>query len=117
MDYIVWIPAILGLFAFLSVGSLRSRISRLEDQLGSVKGSPVHVEKMALMKLLKDYVGKKVELEFRGEQYDPDLSDVGSSCTVLAVDEEWVLVHIVCRKKEKEKLFRLRQISSVKGIV
>lgn len=116
MEYIIWVPAILGLLAFLSIGGLRARISRLEDQLGSMKGSPVHVEKLALMKLLKEYEGKFVELEFRGEQYDADLCIPGSKCTVQSVDEEWVLVHITNKNTDKEKIFRLQQISSVKGI-
>ncbi|MBQ9489000.1 MAG: hypothetical protein IJU80_03610 [Lachnospiraceae bacterium] len=116
MEYIIWIPAILGLFAFLSIGDLKNRISRLEDQLSFIKGSPAHAEKAAPRKLLNDYVNKNVELEFRGEQYDGDLSVPGNTCTVLAVDEEWVFVRIVTRKEEKEKLFRLSQISGVKGI-
>lgn len=116
MEYIVWVPALLGLFAFLSIGELKTRINRLEDQLSSMKGSPAHAEKTALKKLLDDCVNKNVELEFRGDQYDGDLSVPGTTCTVLAVDEEWVFVRIVTRKEEKEKLFRLSQISGVKGI-
>lgn len=116
MQYIIWIPALLGLYAFLSMGELKTRISRLEAQLSSIKGSPAHAEKAALRKLLVDYVNKKVELEFRGENFDGDLGVPGNTCTVLAVDEEWVFVRIVTRKEEKEKLFRLSQISGVKGI-
>ena len=116
MEYIVWVPALLGLFAFLSIGELKTRINRLEDQLSSMKGSPAHAEKTALKKLLDDCVNKNVELEFRGDQYDVDLSVPGTTCTVLAVDEEWVFVRIVTRKEEKEKLFRLSQISGVKGV-
>lgn len=116
MEYIIWIPAILGFFAFLSIGNLKMRINRLEEQLSSVKGSPAYLEKAALRKLLSDYIGKNVELEFRGEQYDNDLSIPGSECKVLSVDEEWVLVQLFNKKGEKEKLFRLYQISGVKGI-
>ncbi|MCR5249852.1 MAG: DUF5110 domain-containing protein [Lachnospiraceae bacterium] len=60
-----------------------------------MKGSPVYVEKLALKKPLNERVGKQVELEFRGDQYDADLSITGSTCTVQTVDEEWVLVRIV----------------------
>jgi len=116
MEYIIWVPAILGLVAFFSIGDLKARIRKLEDQLSSIKGSPAHAEKTALRKLLGDYVGKNVKLEFRGEEYDGDLSVPGSKCTILAVDEEWVFVQITDKKGEKEKLFRLSQISSVKGL-
>lgn len=117
MEYAIWPFAILGFIAFCSMEGLRSRIRKLEDQLGSIKGSPVHIEKMALKSVLEDYIGKNVEMEFRGEQYDMDLMGPGSKCTVLAVDEEWVLVKISTKKKETEKLFRLQQISGIKGIV
>ena len=116
MEYIIWVPAILGLLAFLSIGDLKKRIRVLEDQLSSMKGSPAHAEKTALRKLLNDYVGKNIELEFRGEEMDSDLCVPGSKCTVLTVDEEWVFVQISDKKGEREKLFRLSQINGVKGI-
>ena len=117
MEYAIWPFAILGFIAFCSMEGLRSRIKKLEDQLGNMKGSPVHIEKMALKSILEDYIGKEVQFEFRGEQYDMDLLNPGSKCTVLAVDEEWVLVHIITKKKEMDKLFRLQQINGIKGIV
>ncbi len=115
MEYILWIFAILGLLAFLGIGDLRRRVRLLEDQLSSMKGSPAHAEKTALRKLLNDYVGKEINLEFRGEEFDGDLCVPGSKCKVLAVDEEWLFVQITDKKGEREKLFRLSTISGVKG--
>ena len=117
MEYVIWTFAFLGFIGFCGMESLSSRVRKLENQLGSMNGSPAHVEKMALKSILEDYIGKTVKLEFRGEQYDMDLMSPGSKCTVLAVDEEWVLVKISTKKKETEKLFRLQQISGIKGIV
>ena len=62
-----------------------------------------------------DYVGKEINLEFRGEEFDGDLCVPGSKCKVLAVDEEWLFVQITDKKGEREKLFRLSTISGVKG--
>ncbi len=116
MEHLIWLPAIFGFLAYLEIGSLKGRIKRLEDQLGNVKDSPIHTEKTALMKLLTEYIGKEVNLEFRGEQYDPDLYTSRNKCTVLSIDDEWVLVQISGKNCNKEKLFRLHQINGVKGI-
>ncbi len=116
MEHLVWLPAILGFLAYLEVDGLKKRIKKLEDQLGNVKDSPIHIEKTVLMKLLTEYIGKDIELEFCSEQYDPDIYNSSNKCTVLAVDEEWVLIQISGKNCNKEKLFRLNQINGVKVI-
>jgi hypothetical protein len=119
MEYVLYAMAIFGFIAFCSMGSLASRISKLEKQLGSIQGSPAHEEKLSLMKVMRDYIGKKVELEFRGEDCDMDLVNATmrkGACIVEDVDKDWVRVHITYDKTDKVKLIRLQEISGVKGI-
>ena len=83
------------------------------------RGSPVHEDKMSLMKVMKGYIGKNVELEFSGEDIDSDLVSVTmrkGSCIIEDVDKDWVKVHVTYDKTDKVKLIRLQEISSVKGI-
>jgi hypothetical protein len=119
MEYLLWILAILGFVAFCSIGGLTARIRKLEQQMGSMQGSPVHEEKLSLMKVMREYIGKKVELEFRGDECDLDLINVPvrkGSCIVEDVDKDWVRVHITYDRTDKVKLIRLQAISGVKGI-
>ena len=123
MEYVSYAMAIFGFIAFCSMGSLTSRIRKLEKQMGSIQGriqgSPVHEDKMSLMKVMKGYIGKNVELEFSGEDIDSDLVSVmmrKGSCIIEDVDKDWVKVHVTYDKTDKVKLIRLQEISSVKGI-
>jgi len=119
MEYVSYAMAIFGFIAFCSMGSLTSRIRKLEKQMGSIQGSPVHEDKMSLMKVMKGYIGKNVELEFSGEDIDSDLVSVmmrKGSCIIEDVDKDWVKVHVTYDKTDKVKLIRLQEISSVKGM-
>ena len=119
MEYVSYAMAIFGFIAFCSMGSLTSRIRKLEKQMGSIQGSPVHEDKMSLMKVMKGYIGKNVELEFSGEDIDSDLVSVmmrKGSCIIEDVDKDWVKVHVTYDKTDKVKLIRLQEISGVKGI-
>lgn len=117
MEYVIWPFAIMGFVAFCSMGGLNTRIAKLERQLATVNGSQFHEEKISLMKVLQGYIGKNVVLEMRGERTDLDLVNATvrkGSCIVLDVDRDWVLIRVAYDKTEKEKLFRLSEISGVK---
>ncbi|MBQ1850096.1 MAG: hypothetical protein II139_06980 [Lachnospiraceae bacterium] len=119
MEYALWAMAIFGFVAFCSIGTLTSRIRKLEQQMANLEGSPAHEEKLSLMKVMRDYVGKKVELEFKGEQMDMDLTNAKfrkGSCIIEDADKDWVRVHVTYDKTDKVKLIRLQEISGVKGM-
>ena len=117
MEYVIWPLAILGFVAFCSMGSLTSRIKKLEQQLSSMEGTSAHAERLSLVKLLQEYVGKNVEIEFKDEENDMDIANAvmrKGTCTIRAADGDWVHVHITYGKVDKEKLIRVSEISGIK---
>lgn len=123
METIGFIFGIFGLLAFCEVSTLQHRVKKLEkafeEHFASAKGSPSYEERMALLKLIKSYVGKKVILEFQSEEFDfyeVRTSSGKGSCTILDADKDWVLVNLNYGKVNKDKLIRLKEISRIKGI-
>lgn len=116
MDKLLWVFAILGVIALFGVWNLQTRVSKLERQLANVEGTPANKEKKDLTNVVKGYVGRNVVLEFRDDECDMDLVNCAArkgSCTILEADDDWVLVHIVFDKTDKEKLFRMESITGI----
>ena len=123
METMAYIFGFFGFLAFCCMSSLQSRIKKMENKFeehfASAKGTPSYEERMALLKVIRGYVGKKVTLEFQGEEFDNDLVNAEvrkGSCTILDADRDWVLVNVSYDKVNKDKLIRLKEISRIKGI-
>ncbi|MBE6989747.1 MAG: hypothetical protein E7426_03245 [Ruminococcaceae bacterium] len=116
MEYVAFVFGIFGLVAFLEISSLKGRIRSLEAQLRSLSGTDYAAEKQSLIEAAKAYIGQTVRLSFSEDEKDPDavLASIKmGTCTLLDVDENWLLVHIVHNKSSKDKLIR---VDSVTGI-
>lgn len=98
-----------GIFAFIMVCVLMSRVSRLErilreNGLGSVRIA-------GLGDQVRKQVGQIVELTL--ETSDGDI--MGKQCKILDADEDWALVLANEGKKNQcEKLIRLDSVQQIK---
>lgn len=98
-----------GIFAFIMVCVLMSRVSRLErllreNGIGSVRAA-------GLGEQIRKQVGKTVTLTV--EAGDTDV--MGTVCRILDADEDWALVLVnEGKKNECEKLVRLDSVKQIK---
>lgn len=117
MQYIGYIFGIFGLMAYLEMSSLKKRISDLEEQLSRINGTSYAENKRSLRKIASDLIGKDVEIRLKEDDQDIDITMYGNtkygSNTILDVDEEWILVKIVSKNKDIEKLIRLNSVSTI----
>ena len=98
-----------GMFAFIMVLALYSKVHRLERILRENNIGPGRLS--GLGDQLKKQVGQTVELTL--EASDGDL--VGKSCKVLDADETWALVLAnEGKKNECRKLIRLDSVKQIK---
>ncbi len=115
MEYAAFVFAIFGLMAYLQVVSLKNRVKALEEQLAKIGGTSQFEERAGLREAARALLGKAVRIELKEEQEDVDVSMYGNtrhgSNTILDVDGEWMLVHVVTPKGEKDKLIRLGSVS------
>ena len=118
MEYLAFAFAIFGFMAFMSLSSLKSRIRSLETQMRSLQGTDYAAEKASLIEAAKAYIGKPVRLSFKTDEEDPDALFSGSrmgTCTLLDVDEDWLLVHVEHHKSVKDKLIRVDSVKAISG--
>lgn len=115
MEYL----SLFGLFAFIYVFSIGSRVSKLERTLreNGLAADETPEQRMALPTTLREYIGQRVELHFYDQEGDPYLSNFTAASKgfveIVDVDETWVLLHAENKKTKKDELVR---ISSIKGI-
>ena len=118
MEYAAFAFAIFGFMAFMSLSSLKSRVRSLEAQMRSLQGTDYAAEKASLIAAAREYIGKPVKLSFKEDEEDPDALITGmkmGTCTLLDVDEDWLLVRIEHHKTVKEKLIRVDSVRGVSG--
>ena len=116
MEYAAFVFAIFGLMAYVSMSSLKNRVSALEDQLSKMKGTMSFESRDSLRKLVTDNIGKTVYLKMREDYTDQDIYLAvyqKKGITILDADEGWVLVSIETPKKTLTKLIRIESIQSV----
>ena len=117
MEYVALVFGILGMMGYLESASLKKRVKALEDQLAGIEGTSAFEDRLSLLAVIREHMGKKVQINFREECEDPDVVLYGNSKhgsnTILDADEEWILVRIESPKGTKEKLIRM---SSVRGV-
>ena len=116
MEYIGFVFGIFGLMAYLSMGSLKNRVARLERELQSLQGNGYSLERASLAESLKAWIGKPVQFTFREDEQDVDCVMAGKKTgpvVLLDTDGEWMLVEIQKGKQKKQKLLR---VSSVRGV-
>ena len=117
MEYAAFVFGIFGLFAYLEASSLKKRIKALEEQLAGIEGTASFEDRLALLEIVRSFIGQKVRIDLKEDCEDVDVVMYGNtkhgSNTILDADEDWVLVRIERPKETKEKLIRL---SSIRGI-
>ena len=114
MEYVAFVFAIFGFFAYTRISSLERRISRLEEQLTKQKGTSYAEKRASLTRSARSYIGRKVNIDLKEDQMDIDIISYGNtkngSNTILDVDDSWMLVRIDSAKGTKEKLIRLESV-------
>ena len=117
MEYVALAFGILGIMGYLEAASLKKRVKALEDQLAGVEGTAAFEDRLSLLAVVRSYMGKKVEINFREDCMDVDVVMYGNSKhgsnTILDADEDWILVRIESPKDTKEKLIRMSSVSGV----
>ena len=106
------IGAFFGFLAFLRVGSLTTKVQKLE-RIERLQDAGALAEKIHMMKdMMEPYVGSEIELDFYEDEGEVDLF-FDNAAVLIAVDEKWALLEISDKGKKKQKLIRL---SSIKGV-
>ena len=117
MEYVCVVFGIFGFIAFCQLSSLETKFKNLEEQFAKMEGTPAHAQRMELIEASKDYMGKNVQLHLKEDYQDIDITLYGNtkkgSNTIVDCDEEWMLVHVVTPKGEKDKLIRMNAIMRV----
>ena len=117
MEYVALAFGILGIMGYLEAASLKKRVKALEDQLAGVEGTAAFEDRLSLLAVVRSYMGKKVEINFREDCMDVDVVMYGNSKhgsnTILDADEEWIRVRVDGPKGTKEKLIRMSSVSGV----
>jgi hypothetical protein len=117
MEYVALVFGILGMMGYLESASLKKRVKALEDQLAGIEGTAAFEDRLSLLAVIREYMGKKVQINFKEECEDPDVVLYGNSRhgsnTILDADEDWILVRVESPKGTKEKLVRMSSVKSV----
>ncbi len=117
MEYVALVFGILGMMGYLESASLKKRVKVLEDQLAGIEGTAAFEDRLSLLAVIREYMGKKVQINFKEECEDPDVVLYGNSRhgsnTILDADEDWILVRVESPKGTKEKLVRMSSVKSV----
>lgn len=117
MEYVALAFGILGIMGYVEASSLKKRVKALEDQLAGVEGTAAFEDRLSLLAVVRSYMGKKVEINFREDCMDVDVVMYGNSKhgsnTILDADEDWILVRVESAKGTKEKLIRMSSVSGV----
>ena len=117
MEYIGFVFGIFGLMAYLQISSLKSRISELERELTSMKGTSYQKDRNALLEASTSYIGKKVKVALKEDHEDFDIINYGNtkhgSIVILDADSEWMKIRITDARGSKEKLIRMESIQRI----
>ena len=123
MDTFIWIWALLGFFAFISVISLQDKVSKLERRVRALENDEPMAVRIDLSDKMGAYIGSQVKLDFYDDEDDYDVFAVtatkGGRVTICDCDDKWVLVRLSepDKKKQKpktqEKLLRIHSIKSI----
>ena len=117
MEYVALASGILGIMGYLEEKKKKKHVKALEDQLAGVEGTAAFEDRLSLLAVVRSYMGKKVEINFREDCMDVDVVMYGNSKhgsnTILDADEDWILVRIESPKGTKEKLIRMSSVSGV----
>ena len=117
MEYVALVFGILGMMGYLESASLKKRVKALEDQLAGIEGTAAFEDRLSLLAVIREYIGKKVQIGFKEECEDVDVVMYGNSRhgsnTILDADEDWILVRVESPKGTKEKLVRMSSVKSV----
>lgn len=126
MDTFIWIWALLGFYAFISVLSLQDKVSKLERRIRLLEDneSTPAPARADLSDKIAEYVGQSVVPEFYVDETDYDidmaLAYKKGRVTILDCDHKWVLMRVEDSKDGKnsyEKLLRINSIKSISGII
>ncbi|MBR1740732.1 MAG: hypothetical protein IJ733_02470 [Lachnospiraceae bacterium] len=115
MEYLGIMFGVLGFLGFLSQSSLKGRVRELERQMARIKGTDYAEEKENLVQLAKGHLGQRVQIHFK-EAEGTDIfvtNEKNIKCTLVDVDEDWILVHIEKKKSSQDKLFRLESVKMI----
>ena len=123
MDTFIWIWALLGFFAFISVISLQDKVSKLERRIRALEDDKAAPARVNLSGKIAEYIGSQVKLDFYDDEDDDDVFAVaatkGGRVTICDCDDRWVLVRLSEPDKKKqepktqEKLLRIHSIKSI----
>ena len=112
MDTLFKIGAFLGFLAFLRVGSLATKVRKLE-RIERLQDAGALAEKTHMMKdMMEPYVGSEIALDFYEGEGEADLF-FDNAAVLVAVDEKWALLEVSDKGKKMQKLIRLPAIKGV----
>lgn len=120
METLTTVWAIMGFIAFLSVFPLQDRVGKLERQLRNSDNSEPFESRTELSDKMREYIGKRVILDFYDGEEDMDILTYApktrGGATVIDCDEKWVMVSFYNGKKTQQKLLRINSIKSIASV-
>ncbi|MBR2806913.1 MAG: hypothetical protein IKE18_09085 [Oscillospiraceae bacterium] len=116
MEYVAFIFAIFGFFAYIELSKLKNRVNDLEAQLSKVKGTSHFESAQTIKKLVEQNLGRRVYLNLREGYEDQEIyMAVYQKREIVMVDADggWILVNVGSPKGTLEKLIRVESIQSI----
>lgn len=112
MDTLIMIGAFLGIFAFLRMGALASKIRKLERAELLREEGTENRDAGITKSILESYIGQEIGFDFYEDEAEADLY-FKKDAKLLSVDERWALVEVKSGGKMKQKLIRLSSLSGI----
>ena len=116
MEYVAFIFAIFGFFAYIELSKLKNRVNDLEAQLSKVKGTSHFESAQTIKKLVEQNLGRRVYLNLREGYEDQEIyMALYQKREIVMVDADggWILVNVGSPKGTLEKLIRVESIQSI----
>ncbi|MBR2672063.1 MAG: hypothetical protein IKE27_07665 [Oscillospiraceae bacterium] len=116
MEYVAFIFAIFGFFAYIELSKLKNRVNDLEAQLSKIKGTSHFESAQTIKKLVEQNLGRRVYLNLREGYEDQEIyMAVYQKREIVMVDADggWILVNVGSPKGTLEKLIRVESIQSI----
>ena len=116
MEYVAFIFAIFGFFAYIELSKLKNRVNDLEAQLSKVKGTSHFESAQTIKKLVEQNLGRRVYLNLREGYEDQEIyMAVYQKREIVMVDADggWILVNVGSPKGTLQKLIRTESIQSI----
>ena len=116
MEYVAFIFAIFGFFAYIELSKLKNRVNDLEAQLSKVKGTSHFESVQTIKKLVEQNLGRRVYLNLREGYEDQEIyMAVYQKREIVMVDTDggWILVNVGSPKGTLQKLIRTESIQSI----